>query len=70
MWVKFETIYTEIDRFGNSRRFENRFEASGETYEISNLVNLLLKSNKLPGMTPLNSINQVNNKLIDYNYNK
>ena len=63
MYVKLETIYTEIDRHGNTRRFENRFEADGDPKEICFVMSELLSSNKLPGTTPLGELNYINNYL-------
>ena len=53
MRVRFESIYTETDRHGNTRRWENRLEAEGERYEISGLLADLKRHSSLPGLTPL-----------------
>jgi len=49
--VEFESIYTETDRYGNSRCWENRFKAMGEGYEVRELISDLLNKSSLPGLT-------------------
>ncbi len=49
MWVKFESIYTETDMYGNQRRWENRFEAVGTAQEVCYLVDNLIRKIGLPG---------------------
>lgn len=49
VWVKFESIYTEIDRFGNCRRLENRFEALGSAFEVCQVIDSVMNQVQLPG---------------------
>lgn len=66
LWVKFESIYTETDRFGNQRRWENRLEASGEHFEVRGLLDDLMKKSRLPGLTSINMLNQNSNSLQNF----
>ncbi len=50
--LKFESIYTEVDRQGNSRRWENRFEATGSGQEVCMALDHLLGRVSLPGTQP------------------
>jgi len=61
VWVKLESIYTETDRFGNSRRWENRLEAGGQSHEVCALLNTLMYRVELPG---------VGRKRVSYNFER
>ena len=53
LWVKFESIYTETDRYGNQRKLENRFEAAGSGHEVCMVLENLMNRVQLPGIKPL-----------------
>lgn len=53
LWVRLESIYTETDRFGNTRRWENRLEASGSGDEVIRLLERLSSRKNLPGFDPI-----------------
>jgi hypothetical protein len=51
IWVKFESIYTEIDRYGNQRKWEKRFETKGEAHEVSWFLRNTTEFLEIPGTT-------------------
>ncbi len=53
MWVKFESIYTETDRYGNQRRWESRLEAEGTAPELCFLLDNLIERVQLAGTNPI-----------------
>jgi len=53
LYVKFWSIYTEIDRFGNQRRIENGFEATGSEDEVCKVLDTVMKRVRLPGTKPI-----------------
>lgn len=65
LWVKFESIYTEVDRSGNQRRQEHRFEATGSGREVCMALECLMTQVQLPGTKPLELPYDVRNHLLD-----
>lgn len=64
--VRFESIYTETDRYGNMRRWENRFEAMGTGEEVCMVLDHLVDKVQLPGTQPIGLFSDVRNKLLAY----
>jgi len=63
--VRLESIYTETDRHGNSRRWEQRLEAEGESQEVCSLLNTLMDRVELPGVSSRNRVLDFNKYLLD-----
>lgn len=53
VYVRFWSIYTEIDRFGSRRSIENGFEASGMADEVCRVLDTVMKRIQLPGTRPV-----------------
>lgn len=53
VYVRFWSIYTETDWFGNQRRIEKGFEASGNAGEVCRVLDTLMKRVQLPGTRPV-----------------
>lgn len=66
MYVKFSSTYEEVNRYGDRRTFTNSFEAIGNASDIKQVMLPLLKNNRLPGTTPFESLNFINNNLLTY----
>jgi hypothetical protein len=64
LYVKFESIYREIDKHGNQRSFENRFESSGTGSEVCNLLNTILPRIQLPGTIPIQLPREIDKYLL------
>lgn len=56
--VRFESIYTETDRFGNMRRMEHRFEAEGSASEVCMVLDHLTDRVQLPGTRPIGELSE------------
>lgn len=63
--VKFTSSYTETDRCGNQRRWQNSVEAQGSGSEVNRLLGNLMSSSRLPGINPLLLSRDVNQYLLD-----
>lgn len=64
VWVKFESIYTETDRHGNMRRWENRFEAIGSASEVCLVLNTVMNRVRLPGTSPIGQLGRGEDDLL------
>ena len=50
--VRFRSVYTETDRYGNQRSEEHSFEAVGSGREVCMAINTVMDRVQLPGTTP------------------
>ena len=51
--VQFESIYTETNRYGDTRRFEKRAIIDGSATEICMIVSSISTIGQLPGTEPV-----------------